>query len=135
MGSNVVEWSDGGFCMISRDLKQGDRILALLQEDYPEYHPLMGLAKIAHTTDDDRLKFDCHKTLAGFIEPTLKAVEVSTAPRDSERLTVIFEGDCAEVPEPNGPPALEHTPTPVDEIIDAQYEDLEATLELNLHSA
>ena len=95
--------------MLSKTLKQGDKVLALLQEKYPGYHPLVGVAEIAHSTEDERLKFDCHKTLSRYIEPELKSVEVSQHRPGDEELRVIFEGDYEELPPPrvNGTPALE----------------------------
>ena len=110
--------------MMSRELKQGERILSLLQEKYPGYHPVMGIAKIAHSTDDEQLEFNCHKAQARYVEPELKSVEVSQAPRDSEILKVIFEGEFEEViPPSNGAPVLEYKERlPVEEILDLPLE-------------
>ena len=60
-----------------KGLKQGDRVLALLQERFPNYHPLIGIAEIANTTDDERVALDAHKALSKYVEPELKSVEVS----------------------------------------------------------
>lgn len=105
--------------MISQNLRQGDRVLALLKEEYPEYHPLIGVAKIAHTTEDERLKFDCHKTLAEFVEPKLKSVEVLQTIPDDGLLKVVFEdGEFTEVSN-DGTPALESPgKLPVDELLE-----------------
>ncbi len=114
--------------MITRDIKQGERVLLLLQEDYPAYHPLIGIAKIAHSTEDERLKFDCHKALSRFVEPELKSVEVSQAPPQAEILKVVFESADAL--------ALEHLDTsklPVDQVLDGQFEDIEHKDELNVN--
>ena len=94
--------------MLPKNLAQGAKILALLQEKYPGYHPLLGVAEIAHTTDDERLEFDCHKTLSKYIEPELKSVEVSVDNGDDDSLHVIFEGDYEEVVDEPRPAALEH---------------------------
>lgn len=54
-------------------------ILSLIQERYPGYHPLVAIADIAHSTAidvDSRLRFDCHKAIAKYIEPELKSIEV-----------------------------------------------------------
>jgi hypothetical protein len=91
--------------MIDR-LRQGDRVLALLQEEYPEYHPLIGVARIAHTTDDERLKFDCHKTLCEYVEPKLKSVEVQQSFSEDSELRVVFEGEYSDVTPAPEPPAI-----------------------------
>jgi len=101
-----------------RELKQGERVLSLIQEHYPQYHPIIGLAKIAHTTQDEQLEFNCHKALARYIEPELKSVEVSQAPPESELLRVIFEDDVL-LPSQDQP-ALEKLP--VEELLDAPIE-------------
>ena len=102
--------------------RQGDKVLELLRETYPEYHPLIGLAKIAHTTEDERLEFDCHKVLSEFVEPKLKSVEVQQTISEDSLLRVVFDGEYEEIPEhdgttDDGPPALEKLP--VDEILDS----------------
>lgn len=131
MGSFVVECFNRGPLrqgrhVISKTLRQGDRVLDLLQEEYPGYHPLIGVAKIAHDTEDERLRFDCHKVLSEFVEPKLKSVEVlQTLPEDA-KLHVIFEGDCEDVSIPDGTPTIAPPkPLPVDELL-----GLEASLDL-----
>jgi hypothetical protein len=105
--------------VISRNLKQGERVLALLQESYPGYHPLIGVAKIAHTTDDPRLEFDCHKTLSRYVETELKAVEVSQAPPDSGLLKVVFEGEFEDISPDDGTAALDNPERlPADDVLE-----------------
>lgn len=106
-----------------KGLKQGDRVLSLLQEEFPGYHPLIGVARIAHETDDERLRFDAHKTLAEFVEPKLKSVEVSQHQPGDEELRVIFEGEATELPSSNGTPALDHQESkslPVDQLLNLE---------------
>lgn len=114
------------------ELRQGDRILSLLQTQYPGYHPILGLAKIAHTTDDENLEFNAHRALARYVEPELKSVEVSVAPDSASELRVVFEGEAEEVPKDSAT-ALEHKGEdemlPVDKILAAD------TLELDLDVA
>jgi hypothetical protein len=93
--------------MMPARLKQGDKVLNLLQEKYPNYHPLIGVAKIAHSTNDARLEFDCHKTLAEFVEPKLKSIETHQNFSEDSELKVIFEGEFTEVSSNDGAPALE----------------------------
>jgi len=109
--------------MISANLKQGERVLELLQEKYPEYHPLIAVAKLAHSTEDERLEFDCHKTLSRYVEPELKSVEVSQAPPDSGLLKVIFDGECEDITN-DGTPALESLEKlPVEELLEATFDE------------
>lgn len=51
------------------------RLLQLLQEKYPGYHPVLEMAKIANTTDDQQLAANMHKEVAKYVEPALKAIE------------------------------------------------------------
>lgn len=104
---------------ILRELRQGERVLSLINEHYPQYHPIIGLAKIAHTTQDEQLEFNCHKALARYVEPELKSVEVSQAPPESELLRVIFEDEDVLLPSQTKP-ALEKLP--VEELLDAPVE-------------
>lgn len=71
----------------SRDL------LEAIQLRYPNYHPLIAIAEIAHSHEADiELKFQCHKTIAKYIEPELKAVEVKTDINDRSIVKVsLFE--------------------------------------------
>ena len=58
--------------------KQENAVLKMLQSKYPGYHPLMSIAEIAHSPDpkiDWELRYNCHKTIAKYIEPELKSVQ------------------------------------------------------------
>ena len=56
-------------------------LIALLQEKYPGYHPVIEMAKVANDPDaDPKMRFDANKEVAQYIEPKRKAVEY----RDSE---------------------------------------------------
>jgi len=77
---------------IKPEPKPGDAILAMIRTKYPDYHPVMALADLAHHTDDERIELDCHKTIATFIAPTLKSVEVRAEIEHRKRVTVeIFD--------------------------------------------
>ena len=53
-------------------------LLKLLQEQFPDYHPVVEMAKIAHDLDNDiSLRSSMHKEVAQYVTPKLKAVEVS----------------------------------------------------------
>jgi len=51
-------------------------ILSLIQEDCPDYHPILAMARIANDTSTDAgLKVVIHRELANYVFPKLKAVE------------------------------------------------------------
>lgn len=59
------------------ELSRRDVLLGMLQREYPNYHPLISIARIAHHGDADlKLQFECHKTIAKYVEPELKSIEV-----------------------------------------------------------
>lgn len=69
-----------------------DRMLALIRSEFPGYHPVVSIARIAHSTGDERIELDCHKTIASFITPTLRAVEVRAQVETQRRVIVeLFE--------------------------------------------
>lgn len=73
-------------------------ILSAIQVKYPNYHPLIAIAEIAHTEGVDiELKFNCHKTIAKYIEPELKAVEIKTDPNNLPTVRVsLFQDDISD---------------------------------------
>jgi len=51
-------------------------LLSMLQAKFPNYHPLIAMAEMAHDNSvEDGIKLNCHKEIAKYIEPQLKAVE------------------------------------------------------------
>lgn len=77
-----------------------DLLLQAMQTEYLGYHPLISILRIAHheaAIDDLRLQFDCHKTIARYIEPELKSVEVK-AEVDERRKVIIsmFDEDILD---------------------------------------
>lgn len=70
-----------------------DLLLGMLQKEYPNYHPLISIARIAHHGDADlKLQFECHKTIAKYVEPELKTVEVKGEITGRHRVSVsLFE--------------------------------------------
>lgn len=84
----------------------GDHLLALIRREYPEYHPLVSIARIAHDSNADlKLQYECHKTISKFIEPELKSVE--TRVKDDDRTRVVI----SMFPDQNKPPAIERGTT------------------------
>jgi hypothetical protein len=52
-------------------------LLALLQERYPGYHPVLKMVEIAHSPDSSlELQAQMHKEVARYVEPVLQAVAV-----------------------------------------------------------
>lgn len=57
-------------------MAENTRLLDMLQKRYLGYHPVVAMAEMAHESNiEDRIKFDCHKEIAKYIEPQLKSVE------------------------------------------------------------
>lgn len=75
--------------------RQSSPILSMIHQEYPEYHPLLSIARLAHTTDDEKLEFDCHKTIAKYVEPELKSLELK-APKDEHRRVRVTLFDVIE---------------------------------------
>lgn len=58
--------------------KNKDRLLRTIQEEFPNYNPLLELAKIAHSDEATTSeKITCNKEIAQYVNPKLKAVEHS----------------------------------------------------------
>lgn len=75
----------------------GDRMLALIRTKYPEYHPLLAIAAIAHEAEDVKIQLECHKTLIRYVTPELKSVEVKADIKETRRVVVsMFDGETFE---------------------------------------
>lgn len=58
--------------------KNKDRLLRAIQDEFPNYNPLIELVKIAHSEDATTSeKIQCNKEVAQYVNPKLKAVEHS----------------------------------------------------------
>lgn len=56
---------------------QKDRLLELIQEKYPNYHPILSLAEIATDEDNDiKVRLDASKVILPYIEAQLKSIEI-----------------------------------------------------------
>lgn len=79
-------------------MSEKNAILSLIREHYPGYHPLVSIAHIAHTQGvEARLAFDCHKTIAQYVAPALKSVEVKGHLNSERRVRVsLFESDVQD---------------------------------------
>ena len=79
-------------------------ILSMIRQKFPEYHPLLAIAQIAHDTEDLGLQFHCHKTIAKYVEPELKSLEVKSPVDDSRRVRVslfeVVDAEYTQLPAP-----------------------------------
>lgn len=76
----------------------GDTVLAMIRTKYPGYHPIMAIAELAHGPEvDDRLALDCHKTIARYVQPELKSVEVKATVTEHRRVIVSLFGETEPV--------------------------------------
>ena len=80
---------------------QRERILAMIQDHHPGYHPLMAIAEIANDKDQDvRVRLSCHQTIVKYVESELKSVEVKAEITEERRVIVsLFEGEYEVIPE------------------------------------
>ena len=74
-------------------------LVSMLHAEFPNYHPLLSIARIAHHADADlKLQFECHKTIAKYLEPELKSVEVKGDIREEKVVRVsLFDVEDVEV--------------------------------------
>lgn len=54
------------------------RILDMLQKEEAGYHPLVSIHRISVKTQDDRLAYDCHRTIAKYVESERRSIEIKT---------------------------------------------------------
>ena len=74
-------------------------LVTMLQAEYPNYHPLLSIARLAHNEGADlRLQFECHKTIAKYLEPELKSVEVKSSVTQEKTVRVsLFDVEDVQV--------------------------------------
>lgn len=69
--------------------------LSLVQREFPNYHPLIALARMAHSADvraDPKLELDVHKTILPYVTPRLSAIQVEQEVKEERRVIVsLFE--------------------------------------------
>lgn len=80
--------------------KDKRELIAMLEEKFPGYHPIIALAELAHTTTmlgkdgvetdkpDKNMQYQCHKEIAKYVTPQLKAIELTG--KDGAPLTPQF---------------------------------------------
>lgn len=73
------------------------RILDLLQKEEADYHPLVSIHRLSARTKDDRLAFDCHRTIAKYVESERRSVEIKTEDgSELVNLNILISGDDDE---------------------------------------
>lgn len=72
-----------------------EQALALVRREYPDYHPLVSLARLAHNEkvrEDPRLEFEIHKAILPYVTPKLSSIEVKSEVQETRRVIVsLFE--------------------------------------------
>lgn len=92
-------------------LDQKQRILKMIQDKYPNYHPILGIAEIANDPDNDvKVLLDANKAILPYVECQLKAVEVQgNLKADFGVLRVVVMDDEEEPDGNQTPPEAEHS--------------------------
>ena len=68
--------------------KNKQALLLLLQQKYPDYHPVLAMADIANDMENGvEMRAQMHKEVAQYVTPKLKAVEVQLEGQVDARLT------------------------------------------------
>jgi len=73
------------------------RILDMLQEVEEGYHPLVAILNIAREEESDgRLRLDCHRSIAKYIEAEQKSIEVKSADNaEMFGLRIVIDNEAA----------------------------------------
>jgi len=54
------------------------KLINMIQEKYPDWHPVVALADMAHDENlDDNIRFNATKEVASYVTPKLKSIEHS----------------------------------------------------------
>ena len=78
--------------------QRGSMLLAEIRKKYPNYHPIIAMVDIAHDEKAPlELQYNCHKTVAKYIEPELKNVEVKQDLRTVSTVRVSMFDEADEV--------------------------------------
>ena len=69
-----------------------------LESSFPEYDPLIALTEIAlDAANDLSVRIDCHKTIAAYIHPKLRAAESGITPHPESPLVIEIVNPYASV--------------------------------------
>lgn len=84
--------------IIDAKSQRGSALLAEIRKRYPNYHPVIAMVDIAHHAEAPlELQYNCHKTVAKYIEPELKNVEVKQELRQMSTVRVSMFEDASDV--------------------------------------
>ena len=74
--------------------------LDLVQTEFPNYHPLISLSRLAHRADvreDPRLELEVHRTILPYIQPKLSSIEMKVEQNEQRRVVIsLFEEKTLE---------------------------------------
>lgn len=84
--------------VVEKEVDQGTALMQMISKKFPDYHPVMAMVEMAHNKDATlELQFQCHKTVAPYILPTLKSVEVRVDQKKQRKVTVsLFDSEIQE---------------------------------------
>jgi hypothetical protein len=89
-----------GYTSVVRVKSPGERALELVQMEFPNYHPLIALARMAHDSkvrDDPRIELEVHRTILPYVSPKLSVKEVEPVQEADRRIVVsLFEDRVLE---------------------------------------
>jgi len=63
-------------------------MLDMIRARHPGYHPVIAMADLAHSTDNEELEFKCHQAIAKYVAPELKSIEVRAEINEQRRVIV-----------------------------------------------
>ena len=66
----------------------GDKMLAMIRAKHPQYHPVMAIADLAHESNDEKVQLSCHQTIAKYVVPELKSIQIEAKMESHRRVTV-----------------------------------------------
>lgn len=82
--------------------RTNSRILDMINERYPTYHPLVAIADMAHRGNlPPALELDCHKTIAEYTEPKLRALDVRGQIDTPKVVVTLFDDEYSTVEDGN----------------------------------
>ena len=74
--------------------------LDLVQHEFPNYHPLIALSRLAHRADvksDPRLELEIHRTILPYVQPKLSSIEMKVQQTEERRVVIsLFEEKVLE---------------------------------------
>ena len=74
-------------------LSSQEKLLAEVRKKYPEYHPVIAMAELAHETENEALEFMCHKEVAKYTVAVDKNVQIDERITRTRRVVVeLFDG-------------------------------------------